>query len=78
MPPILIRRGRHEEQSDKVLEQVSTARQNSVSEELDPAAGSTGRSVANDRVEQLVAEICEIRHEMRTLIEILVEQRQPR
>ena len=78
MPPVLRRWGRQEEQSDEVPDQISTGRQNSVLEELDPAVGSTSRSVANDRVEQLVAEICEIRHGMRTLIEMLAEQRQPR
>ena len=78
MPSVLRRRGRQGEQSDEVLDQISIGRQNPVLEELDPAAGSTSRSVANDRVEQLVAEICEIRHGMRTLIEMLAEQRLPR
>ena len=70
---MLRRRGRQGEQSDEVPDQISTGHQNPVLEELDPAAGSTSRSIANDRVEQLVAEIYEIRHGMRTLIEILVE-----
>ena len=34
--------------------------------------------MAENRVEQLAVEIGEIRHEMRTLIEMLAEQRQPR
>ena len=73
MPPVLRRQGRQEEQLDEVLEQVSTGRQNPVLEELDPAVGSTGGSAAENRVEQLAAEIGEIRHEMRMLIELLVE-----
>ena len=56
----------------------STGRQNSVSEELDPVAGSTGGSVADNRVEQLTTEIGEVRNEMRNLIEMLAEQRLPR
>ena len=72
------RRGRQEERSEEVPDQVSTGRQNPVLEELDSAAGSIGGSVADNRVEQLAAEIGEIRHEMRTLIEMLAEQRQPR
>ena len=51
------------------------SRQNSVSEELDPTAGFIGGSVADNNVEQLTAEIGEIRHEMRNLIEMLAEQR---
>ena len=47
-------------------------------EELDPAAGSTGGSVADNSVEQLAAEIGEIRHEMRTLIELLAELSHPK
>ena len=78
MPPSLKRRGRKEEQSDEVPEQVSTGHQNPVPEEVDPAAGSTGRSTADGRVEQLAAKIGEIHHEMRTLIEMLAKQRQPR
>ena len=78
MPPVLRRRGRQEERSEEVPDQVSTGRQNPVPEELDPTAGSTGGSVADNRVEQLAAEIGEIRHEIRTLIEMLAEQRQPR
>ena len=62
MPLILRRRDRQEEQSDEVLDQVSTGRQNPISEELDPTAGSTGGSAVENRVEQLVAEIGEIRH----------------
>ena len=53
-------------------------RQNSVPKELDPAAGSTGGSAAEDRVEQLATKIGEIHHKMRTLIELLAEQRQSR
>ena len=52
--------------------------QNPVPEELDSTAGSTGGSVADNRVEQLAAEIGEIRQEMRTLIGLLAEQSQPR
>ena len=63
---------------DEVPDQIFTVRQNPVPEELDLAVGSTGGSVADNRVEQLAAEIGEIRHEMRTLIEMLAEQRQPR
>ena len=73
MPPILKRRGRQEEQSEEVSDQISTGRQNSIPEELDPAAGSTGGSVVDNRVEQLAAEIGEIRQEMRTLIGLLAE-----
>ena len=76
--PNIEKRGRQEERSEEVPDQVSTGRQNSVSEELDPAIGFTGGSVAGNRVEQLTVEIGEIRHEMRTLIEMLAEQRQPR
>ena len=61
MPPVLRRRGRQGEQSEEVPDQISTERQNLVSEELDPAAGSTGGSVADNRVEQLAAQIGEIR-----------------
>ena len=75
MPPILKRRGRQEERSEEIPDQISMGRQNSVSEELDPAAGSTSGSVADNSVEQLAVEIDEIRHEMRTLIEMLAEQR---
>ena len=78
MPPVLRRWGRQEEQSKEVTDQISTGRQNPVLEELNPAVGSTGGSVANNRVEQLAAEIGEIRHGMRTLVEMLAEQRQPR
>ena len=79
MPPILKKRqGRQEERSEEVPDQVSTGRQNFVPEELDPVAGSTGGSVADIRVEQLAAKIGEIRNEMRTLIKMLAEQRQPR
>ena len=72
------RRDRQEEQSDEVPEQVSTGRQNPIPEEVDPTAGSTGGSVADGRVEQLVAVIGEIRHEMRTLIELLAELSHPK
>ena len=72
------RRGRQEKQSDEVLNQVSTGRQNPVLKKLDPDAESIGGSAVEDRVEQLAVEIGEIRHEMRTLIELLVERRQPR
>ena len=78
MPPVLRRRGRQGEQSEEVPDQVFTGRQNPVPEELDPAAGSTGGSVANNRVEQLAAQIGEIRQEMGTLIRLLAEQREPR
>ena len=61
MPPVLRKRGRQGGQSDEVLDQVSTRRQNHVPGELDPIAGSTGGSVADNRVEQLAAEIGEIR-----------------
>ena len=50
MPPVLRRRGRQGEQSEEVLDQVSTGRQNPVLEELDPAAGSTGGSVADNKL----------------------------
>ena len=73
MPPVLRRRGRQEERSEEVFDQVSTGRQYPVPEELDPAVGSTGGSVADNNVEQLAVEIGEIRYEMRTLIEMLVE-----
>ena len=75
MPPVLKRWGRQVERSEDVPDQVSTGHQNLVLKELDPAAGSTGGSVADNRVEQLIAEIGEIRHEMRNLIEMLAEQR---
>ena len=75
MPLVLRIRGRQEKRSEEVPDQVFTGRQNSAPEELDPAAGSTGGSVADNRVEQLAAEIGEIRHEIRTLIEMLAEQR---
>ena len=78
MPLVFRRRGRQGKQSDEVPDQISTGRQNPVPEELDPAARSTGGSVADNRVEQLAIEIGEIRQEMRTLIGLLVEQRQPR
>ena len=51
---------------------------NFVPEELDPATGSTGGSVADNRIEQLAAKFSKIRQEMRTLIGLLAEQRQPR
>ena len=72
------RRGRQREQSEEVPDQVSTGRPNSVPEELDPAAGSTSGSVADNRVEQLAAQIGEIRQEMSTLIRLFAEQREPR
>ena len=71
MPLVLRRRGRQEERSEEIPDQVSTGCQNSVPEELDPVVGSTGGSVADNNVEQLAVEIGEIRHEMRTLIEML-------
>ena len=74
MPPVLRRRGRQVE-SDEVPDQISMGCQNHVPEELDPAAGSTSGSVADNSVEQLAVEIGEIRHEMRTLIEMLAKQR---
>ena len=75
---VLRRRVRQEEQSNEVPEQVSMGRQNLVLEEVDPAVGSTSELAANGRVEQLATEIGEIHHEMRTLIELLAEQRQIR
>ena len=69
------RRGRQEERSEEVPDQVFTGCQNPVLEELDPATGSIDGSVADNRVEQLAAEIGEIRHKMRILIEMLAEQR---
>ena len=63
------------EQSGEVPDQISTGCQNHVPEELDSAAGSTSGSVADNSVEQLAVEIGMIRHEMRTLIEMLAEQR---
>ena len=75
MPPVLRRRGRQEEQSDEVPDQISTGRQNPVPNELDSAGRSIGGSVAENRVEQLAAEIGKIRHEIRMLIELLAEQR---
>ena len=73
MPPILRKRGRQEEQSEEVPDQVFMRCQNPIPKELDPAAGSTGGSVADNRVEQLAAEIGEICQETRTLIGLLVE-----
>ena len=75
MPPVLRRWGRQEEQSEEVPDQISTERQNPILEELDPVVESTGGSVADNRVEQLAAEIGEIRQEMQTLIGLLAEQR---
>ena len=75
MPPVLRRQSTQVEQSGEVPDQISTGHQNPVLEELDPAAGSTGESVAGNRVEQLTVEIGKIRHEMRTLIEMLAKQR---
>ena len=51
MPSVLRRWGRQEERSEEVPDQVSTGRQNPVLEELDPAVGSIGESVADNRVE---------------------------
>ena len=73
IPPVLKRRGRQEEQSKEVPDQISTGRQNPIPEELDPAAGSTGGSVADNRIEQLAAGIGEICQEMRQLIGLLAE-----
>ena len=73
IPSILRRGGRQEKQSKEVPDQVSTGRQNLVPEELDPAVGSTGGLVAENRVEQLVVETSEIRQDMRTLIGLLAE-----
>ena len=70
MPLVL---GRREEWSEEVPNQVFTGRQNSVLEELDPVDGSIAESIADNRVEQLAAEIGEIRQEMRTLIGLLAE-----
>ena len=63
MPSVLRRRGRQGEQSDEVPDQIFMGRQNPVPEKLDPTAGSTGGSVADNRVEQLAVEIGEIRQE---------------
>ena len=57
MPPVLRRRGRQVEQSGEVPDQISTRCQNPVLEDLDPAAGSIGESVANNRVDQLATEL---------------------
>ena len=54
MPPVLKRLGKQQEQSEEVPDQIFTGRQNLVPEELDPTVGSTGGSVADNRVEQLV------------------------
>ena len=78
MPPVLRRRDRQGKQSDEVPNQVSMGRQNPIPEVLDPTARSIGGSVADNRVEQLATEIGEICQEMRTLIGLLAEQRQPR
>ena len=51
MPPLLRRRGRQVEQSGEVPDQISTGCQNLVLEDLDPAAGSIGELVADNRVE---------------------------
>ena len=51
MPLVLRRRGRQEERLEEVPDQVSTGCQNSISEELDPAAGSTGGLVVDNSVE---------------------------
>ena len=75
MPSVLRRWGRQVEQSSEVPDQICTGCQNHVPEELDPAAGSTSGSVADNSVEQLAVEIDQVRHEMRTLIEMLAEQR---
>ena len=72
------RRGRQEERSEEVPDQVFMGHQNSIPKELDLAVGSTGGSVADNRVEQLTTEIGEVRNEMRNLIEMLAEQRLPR
>ena len=78
MPPVLRRRGRQGEQSEEVPDQVSTGRQNPVPKELDSVVGSTGGSVADNRVEQLAAQIGEIHQEMGTLIRLMAEQRELR
>ena len=51
MPPISRRRGRQEEQVDKVPKQVSMGHQNLAPKDLDPAVGSIGGSAAKNRVE---------------------------
>ena len=51
MPPVLRRRGRQVEQSGEVPDQISMGCQNPVLEDLDPAAGSIGESIADNRVE---------------------------
>ena len=78
MPLVLKRQGKQGEQSYEVPNQVSTGCQNLVPKELDLVVGSIGGLAVEDRVEQLTAEIDEIHHEMRTLIKLLVEWRQPR
>ena len=78
MSLVLRRRGRQEEQLEEIPDQISTGRQNPVHEELDPPTGSTGGLVADNRAEQLAAEIGELRQEMRQLIGLLAEQKQPR
>ena len=78
MPPVLRKRGRQGEQAEEVPDEVSTGRPNPVPEELDPAAGSTGGSVADNRVEQLEAQIGELRQKMSTLVKLFAEQREPR
>ena len=51
MPLILRRRGRQVEQSGEVPDQISRGCQNPVLEDLDPVAGSIGKSIADNRVE---------------------------
>ena len=51
MPSILKRWGRQKERSEEIPDQVSTRRQNSVSEESDPTVGSTGGLVVDNSVE---------------------------
>ena len=51
MPPVLRRRGRQEERSEEVPDQVSTGRQNFVPKVLDPVIGAIGGSVIDTRVE---------------------------
>ena len=51
MLPILKRWGRQEERLEEVPDQVSTGHQNPILKELDPAAGSTDESIADNRVE---------------------------
>ena len=73
MPPVSKRWGRQKEQIDEVSDQIFTGHENPIPEDLDPTVRSIGGSTADNRVEQLAVEIGEIRHEMRTSIELLAD-----